>query len=202
MGHQVICGFGAPQSHDDGERDGESGGERDLPEIYVAACDAADRRKNDQAKHVVNDRGGQNNLTGDFMEKALGGKHGRGDADTSGHHGSADKNGLDLWHTPGAHDSPAGEKRDDDAEGRDESCFRADFEELGGFDFQSNAEEQKHHAEIGQRFEGIVRSNPSQDAGADQRSGKNFADDPRLAETFANFGQQFRRTEDDQHRER
>jgi len=33
MGHQAICGFGAPQSHDDGERDGESGGERDLPEI-------------------------------------------------------------------------------------------------------------------------------------------------------------------------
>ena len=78
----------------------------------------------------------------------------------------------------------------------------AHLHQFRGLDFQPDAEEQKHHTEVGKRTQEFAGREPAKHLRADQDARENFSDDARLSEAFEDFRQKFGRREDHEHRER
>ena len=125
------------------------------------------------------------------------GEHLGGDADAGGDHRGAGEDALDARLAPERADDPQpSEEGDDDAGEGDQQRGAADLHQLGGLHFQADAEEEEHHAEVGEDGEDFVGRHPAEHVRADENAGENFADDARLAETLEDFRQELGGGED------
>ncbi len=174
----------------------------ELDNVHSALCDAANDRKNHQPKDVVDDRCGEDDLASLVIEQSLGRKDLRGDADAGGDHRRADEDRLHTRLAPNSKDAPTEKERDDNAQEGHQQCRGSHTYELARFHLESDPEQKKHDAQVGECEEHLVRLYPTQDAGADQHPGKDLADGGGLAEALEDFGEELGSTEDGEHRER
>ena len=200
--HHAAHGTRAEARHEEREAEGEGGGQRDIQVVDRALGHTADHREHDQAEHVVDHGRRQDDPARAHVQQAARGQHLGGNPHAGGDHGRAGEDALQPRFAPERTDSPSGEERHDDSRDRHQQRRAADLHQLGGLHLQSDAEEQKHHAEVGKRAQEFAGRQPAKHMRTDQDARENLTDDARLSEALEDFRQKFRRREDQEHRER
>ena len=182
--------------------EGETGGERDVQVVDPALGHAADHREHDQTEHVVDHGRRQDDAARAHVQQSARGQHLGRDSDAGGDHGRAGEDALQPRLAPKRADSPSGEEGHDDSGDCHQQRRAADLHQFRGLHFQPDAEEQKHHTEVGERMQEFAGREPAKHVRADQDARENFSDDARLSEALEEFRQKFGRREDQEHRER
>jgi hypothetical protein len=161
----------------------------------VAACEIADHSQHEQPQHVVDDRGGEDDLAGASLDEAAAGEHLGSDTDAGGHHGCAGEDRFHVWLAPEPHNPPAQKKRRDHAEDGDRGGRSANAQQLLRLHFEAHAEQQEHHSELRERVQERGGGDPTERGRTDQHSGDNLAHDAGLLQPLEQFGQKFGRAE-------
>ena len=100
MRYDPSHGLGSPLGDNHRECDGGDRGQRQGKNIELPVRQAADHGQHQQAQYIVDHRGRQNDLAGDFVEQSFGGQHLGGNPDAGRDHGCANEDGLFAYWRP------------------------------------------------------------------------------------------------------
>lgn len=118
------------------------------------------------------------------MKESTGLQNLSGDADRSGDHGGAEKEGFDWSMGREGQDSPSGDQGNDNTQDCDQSGHGTDAFEVRSAGMEADVEKEKHYAKFSEGVEEFVGADPAEDGGAEDHTGENLADDGGLASAF------------------
>ncbi len=200
--HDAAHSARAETRHEEGKAEGEAGGQRDVQVVDRALGHTADHSKHDQAKHVVDHRRGQDDPAGSHVEQPASGQYLGRNPHAGGDHSRTGEDTLQPRFAPESTDAPSREEGYDDSSHCHQQCGAAYLHQLGRLDLQSDAEEEEHYAQVGERPQKLGRRRPRKHLRTDEYAREDFTDDARLSETLEDLLQKFRRREDHEHCER
>ncbi len=211
--HQCARGAAvAPDPREQRRRDAQADGSRDHDEPDGDECDlgdadgrhaafgddASDDSEDDEADHVVGDRGAEHSARFDRCERTEVAEHPRSDADARGRQCGADEQRFFAVEAEAESGAEAGRHRDDDADDCDKEGRASDGAQIPQVHFEADLEEQQDHAELGEDVKDLVGLDNPEQRRPDEHTGDDFGDDSREADAIRDLRSDLRRDDHDQ----
>ena len=160
--------------------------------------DARDDSEDDEADHVVGDRGAEHSARFDRCERTEVAEHPRSDADARGRQCRADEQRFFAVEAEADAGAEAGRHRHDDADDCDEEGRAPDGTQIPQVHLEADLEQQQDHAELGEDVQDLVGLDNPEQRRPDEHAGDDLGDDRREADAIRDLGSDLRRDDHDQ----
>ncbi len=189
----------AAEGHEPDEGGGEARRDEDAPRVDGAVRGDADGdREHEDRQDVVDDRRAQDRASGPRAHGAELGEHGGRDADARrDERGGEEGRGRGVLPAQLAQREPGG-SREHDAEHRDEQRDAPDRPQVREARLESDPEQQKDDAELGEHVEHRAEVHEPEHRRADEDAREDLADDGRLVDALEQLVPELRREQDDE----
>ena len=198
--HDPPDGVMSPEKHKHRKADCQHCRQNEFRPVGVALRIAGNQRENNQPQDIVDHRGGQDDLARIRRDQVHGRQYFRSNHNAGGDHCGRNEDRLLRVSQPPKRDAANKHERKRDAAYRNGNGAQSDIQQVRRFDFQADAEEEKHNSEFRKRADHIVRADPVEHVRTNDQPRKDFPCDSGLFHSFEQFSQQLGRDEYDQHR--